>query len=91
MAWIKSFLSYRLQAVKVAVFCKFKPVTSGVIRGSVPGSLFFIICIDSLLNAIDIPTFAYVDNFKFVANLSQYSHVQVQRNIIITNKLIIVS
>ena len=60
----------------------FKPVTSGVIQGSVLGSLLFTIHIDSLLNSIDLPTSAYADDFKFVANLLHYSHMQVQRTII---------
>ena len=37
------------------------------------GSLLFTIYIDSLLNFIDIPTSAYAGDFKFVANLLQYS------------------
>ena len=81
MAWINSFLSDRSQAIKVGVSSTFKPVTSGIIQGSVLGSLLFTIYTDSLLNSIDIPTSAYADDFKCVANHLQYFHMQVQRSI----------
>ena len=81
MAWTNTFLSDRSQAVKVGVSSTFKTVTSGVIQGSILGSLLFTIHIDSFLNSIDIPTSAYADDFKSVANLLQYSYMQVQRKI----------
>ena len=56
-------------------------ITSGVVQGSVLGGTLFTIYLDSLLSTLDIPVSAYADDFKFVADLFQYTNLQVQRNI----------
>ena len=81
IAWMHSFLSDRTQAVRVGALSSTQIVTSGVTQGSVLGPTLFSIFLDSLLSKLDIPSAAYADDFKFVANLSTYSPERIQRNV----------
>ena len=54
MAWINNFLPNRPQTINIGLSSISKPVTCGVIQGSILKSLLFTINIDSPLNSIEI-------------------------------------
>ncbi|CAH8853913.1 unnamed protein product [Trichobilharzia szidati] len=66
LSWIKSFLCGRSQTTKVgSIISRPKPVSSGVIQGSVLGPLLFIIYINSICECFSVgKPILYADDLK---------------------------
>ena len=66
--WLKSYLSRRFQTVSVnGASSQPKPVTSGVIQGSVLGPLLFLLYINDVFNVVQYgKLFLFADDIKIV-------------------------
>ncbi len=82
LRWIASFLSEREQRVKIgSSYSRVGAVPSGVVQGSVLGPALFTILLDSLLRRLRLPTVAFADDVKFIADVAVYSQREVQADI----------
>ncbi len=79
LRWIKSFLTYRQQRVKIKnVQSKRAEVLSGVPQGSVLGPLLFIIYINDIVDDLKCNTFLYADDMKIFTEIqSPLSKIQL--------------
>ena len=74
LEWIQSFLTGRIQRVQCEGLSTQAAVISGVIQSSCLEPILWSIFMDSLLSEIDIPSVAFVDDFKLLASLARHSH-----------------
>ena len=74
LSWYGSFLSGRLQQVKVGNCIPFPcDVVSGVAQGSTCRSGLYTLVADTLLQIFSLPHLAFVDDFKFIADIAIYT------------------
>ena len=87
LEWLSSFLTcctFRVRvgdALSVSV-----DVTSGVIQGFTLGPALYDIFIDSLLRKITLPSQAFADDFKFIADVITHSKDIIQNEINIVDE-----
>lgn len=80
--WFSSFLTGRTQQVKVGqCYSSVVNVTSGIIQGSCLGPVLYTILIDPLIRKLRLPSAAFADDLKSVADVDITPQVQVQDNV----------
>ena len=68
--WIRSFLSNRIQRVRVEQdFSSWSPVRSGIPQGSVLGPILFVIFINDMPDTIDSMCQLFADDAKIISYL----------------------
>jgi ribonuclease P/MRP protein subunit RPP40 len=71
--WLVSFLTGRTFRVRVGeCYSRAADVSSGVIQGSILGPILYLF-IDSLLRKLKLPTLAFADDVKIIADVTAYS------------------
>lgn len=82
LEWLSSFLAGRTFSVRVGdSLSPTADVTSGVIQGSTLGPVLYDIFIDSLLRKIKLPSQAFADDFKFIADVIAQPRVVIQAEV----------
>ena len=56
-------------------------VTSGVMEGSVLGPDLYTVLANSLLERMKLPSLTFADDFKFVGDITIYSHTEIQAEV----------
>ena len=79
LQWFASFLQRRTHQVIVEnQLSGSSEVISGVVKGSVLEPDLFAVLANSLLERMKLPRVAFVDDFKFVGDITIYSHAELQ-------------
>lgn len=82
LVWLASFLADRTFCARVGNhYSSTAKVTSSIIQGCSLGPILYYIFIDSLVHKINLPSQAFADDFKFLADVVVHSRPYIQSQI----------